>query len=254
MMTRTILCSVLTLLTTATTASAQSEWYGAYAGFNVRGGLGNSQATTSTIYTTDGYFATTSVPAINEAGVQAVKPKGLLAGGQAGYNYQTGALVVGFEADFGIAPITSSSSASVTEDYPCCAGTDFTIEQTVEPSWLMTARPRFGYATESLLLYGTAGLAIAKVDYQAVFTDTYADATESGGVQKNVTGWAAGAGMEGPLSEGWSFKVEYLFTDLGEVSTTSDNFEAFGFPWSNTFTHQTTIRMHLLRFGVNVRF
>ena len=40
MMTRTILCGVLTLLTTATTASAQSEWYGAYAGFNVRGGYG----------------------------------------------------------------------------------------------------------------------------------------------------------------------------------------------------------------------
>jgi outer membrane immunogenic protein len=249
-----MLCGVLTLLITATNASAQSEWYGAYAGFNVRGGLGNSQATTSTIYTTDGYFATTSVPAINEAGVQVVKPKGLLAGGQAGYNVQRDALVFGIEADFGFKGVTSSSSASVTEEYPCCAGTDFTIEQIVEPSWLMTARPRIGYATESLLLYGTAGLAIAKVDYRAIFTDTYADATESGSVKKNVTGWAAGAGIEGPLSDVWSFKVEYLFTDLGEVSTTSDNFEAFGFPWSNTFTHQTTIKMHLLRFGLNVKF
>ena len=254
MMTRTVVCGVLTLLITATDASAQAEWYGFYVGANVRGGLGNSQATTSTIYTTDGYFATSSVPAINEAGVQVVKPKGVLAGGQAGYNFQRDALVVGIEADFGLERLTRSSSASITEEYPCCAGTDFTIEQTIEPSWLMTARPRIGYATESLLLYGTAGLAIAKIDYRAVFTDTYADATESGVVNKNVTGFAAGAGIEGPLSEGWSFKIEYLFTDLGEVSTTSDNFEAFGFPWSNTFTHTTTIKWHLLRFGVNVRF
>ena len=46
------------------------------------------------------------------------------------------------------------------------------------------------------LLFGTGGVAVTNINYQAVFTDDYAPAMENGGVIAKKTGWSAGAGVE----------------------------------------------------------
>jgi opacity protein-like surface antigen len=66
------------------------------------------------------------------------------------------------------------------------------------------------------------------------------------------TGWTAGAGIEGaiPSTRDWTWKIEYLYVDLGTVSGNgSDTFDFVGpFTWSTKFTD------NIVRGGINYRF
>src|SRR5437870_13556070 len=113
------------------------------------------------------------------------------------------------------------SSQSTTAVYPCCSPTAFTVTQSIKTNWLLTARPRVGYATGHALLYATGGVAVTKLNYQEVFTDTFATARETGGSNKSKTGWVGGAGIEYQLTNNkhWSVKGEYLYADFGRTTT-----------------------------------
>jgi outer membrane immunogenic protein len=244
------------LFVLAPASSAQDkDWKGFYIGGNVGGAFGSSDATTTVSDPTPVYFATTSLPAIATAGTQTLKPRGFSGGGGVGYNFQSGHLVVGAEFDFG--GMNLNNTMSTTAVYPCCAPDSFTVTQTMKTSWLMTVRPRFGYAAGGLLIYGTAGLAVTNLDYQATFTDTYATAAENGGVTKKQTGFAAGVGLEHKIGSKLSFKGEYLYARFGSVSTTSTNLSAYTplvqLPGA-VFTHSANLNANIVRAGINYRF
>ena len=246
-------CTVVFVLFVGVTAHA-ADFKGVYAGFNLGGNSGHSDATTTTIFSPTGYFAASSVPAIAGVGAQSFGSTGITGGGQAGYNVQHHRLVIGGELDFGA--MNLSQSATGTATYPCCAPTAFTVTQTVKTSWLFTARPRVGFTGGPLLVYGTGGLAMTGLNYQALFTDTFASAHENGGTDNVRTGWAAGGGAEVKVGHRWSVKGEYLRTDFGDVSKTSTNLTvapATAVP-SNVFTHKANLTGNVYRFGVNFHF
>ena len=236
-------------------APTTSNWTGFYVGGYVGAGWNRATADTTTVYSPTGYFATTSVPAINTTGHRQIKPKSFTGGGTVGYNYQTGNWVIGAEADFGAS--TGSQTVSGTTIYPCCSPTAFTISQSLKTRWLFTARPRFGYAYGKALFYVTGGLSLTDLNYQAIFTDTFATAKENGGVKKTKAGWNGGGGVEYDLGNKWSLKGEYLYSSFGRVTATSTNLTAFSpsqsFP-TNVFTHSIYLKENALRFGVNYRF
>src|SRR5207237_644341 len=95
-----ITCVIFLALAAVSTAHA-ADFKGFYIGGNVGGANGNSDAKTTTIFSPTGYFATTSVPAIATSGAQNLSSSAFSGGGQAGYNFQHGAFVLGFETDFG---------------------------------------------------------------------------------------------------------------------------------------------------------
>jgi outer membrane immunogenic protein len=245
------------VLALAMGVSAQTDWRGFYAGGNAGDTLGRSTADTTTVFSPTGYFASSSVPAIAAAGRQQFRPNGFTGGGQVGFNGQTGSWVYGVEGDFGAMLLRQTQSTTAT--YPCCSPTAFTVTQSIKTNWLLTARPRFGYTTGHALLYATGGVAVTKLNYQEVFTDTFATAHENGGVNQTKTGWTAGAGVEYqlPSNKHWSVKGEYLYADFGRVTTTSTNLTAFtppiAFP-TNVFTHSDKLHAHILRGGINYRW
>ena len=50
-------------------------------------------------------------------------------------------------------------------------------------------------------------------------------------------------------------KAEFLYVDLGRVSTTSNNLVAFGFAFpTSVFTHSFDIKSNIVRVGVNYKF
>jgi outer membrane immunogenic protein len=218
-------------------------------------GRGEANANTSTVFSSTGYFATSSVPAIAAAGVQTIKPNEWLYGFDFGYNAQTGHLVFGGEYDF--QSLKLSDSASTTATYPCCAPTDFTVTQSIDTTYLMTFRGRVGVTAGPVLIFGTVGLAMTDLNYQAVFTDTFASAQEDGGVDARQQALVWGAGVEVRCGRHVSIKGEYLRADFGDVSTTSTNFQAFtppiAFP-TNVFTHSSSFLLNVYRGGVNFRF
>jgi outer membrane immunogenic protein len=143
------------------------------------------------------------------------RPSGFAGGIEGGYNWQTGQLVLGGEADF------SLSGANDT----------FAPWKFSNP-WFGTLRGRAGFAVNNFLIYGTAGVAFGELDAQTV-----------GLVSESHTnvGWTAGVGVEAGLAANLSAKVEYLFVDLA-----SNTFTVTGA--SNGLTAS------VFRMGVNYHF
>jgi outer membrane immunogenic protein len=231
------------------------NWTGFYVGLNAGGAWNNSNATTTTVFSPAGYFATTSVPAIGIAGNQNINRSGFTGGLTAGYNWQASNFLVGIESDFNYFGVKGSTSA--TAPYPCCVGTGFTVNSSVSSDWLFTLRGRAGVlVTPALLLYGTGGLAVANVKANYVFTDTFDGARESASIDSTRYGWTAGVGGEYALMNGWSVKAEYLYVDLGRTSVTSTNLNTVtlgAFP-ASTFTHTIDLRSNIGRVGLNYKF
>lgn len=248
-------CVVVFALLAAAPAKA-GDFKGAYVGLTIGGVSNTANASTTTVFSPTGYFAPSSIPAIATAGAQKLSPSGFTFGGQAGFNLQHHALVLGVEADLG--SMNLSASKTTTATYPCCPppNNTFTITQFVGTGYLFTLRPRVGFTAGPVLIYGTGGLALTNVDYSALFTDTFATAHESADKMSTQAGWAAGAGVEFKVKKHLSLKGEYLHTDFGSQSNTATDLRApASTAWpTNVFTHTASLTGNVYRFGFNYRF
>lgn len=232
------------------------NWTGFYVGGNVGGQWGSADPTTSTVFSPAGYFASSSVPAVNTVGAQSVNSSSVTGGFTAGYNWQVNHAVLGLEGDINYFGFKGSATGSGI--YPCCAPSAFTVSASVSADWLATIRGRIGFlAAPNWLIYATGGAAISEVKGNFVFTDNFfAGASESGAVRDTRVGWTAGLGGEYAVGNGWSLKAEYLYVDLGRISTTSTNLTSatFGpFPTSVN-THSVDLKSNIVRVGVNYKF
>jgi outer membrane immunogenic protein len=174
-----------------------SSWTGLYLGANAGYSWGQSKF--------DGTFAG------GRAASDSEKINGAIGGVQSGYNHQFGAWVFGWEADF---QASGEKGGSTFPGAIAVITTDHKLE------WFGTARSRLGFlATQSILLYGTAGVAYGQVKDSA--TVTLVGIGSGTGTFKDVkAGWTAGGGVEGLLGNGWSAKLEYLYMDLGKTEQT----------------------------------
>jgi outer membrane immunogenic protein len=234
-------------------AAGSPHWAGVYFGGLAGGASGRADAATTTVR--DGYFADSSVPAIAVSGMHSLRPHKPAFGGEAGFNTQIAIAIVGVEGDFNVQKLNASQFT--TAEYPCCAPETFTITQSVKTSWMFSMRGRAGVAIGSAWVFGTAGLAMTDFDYEARFSDTYANTHESGGIADTQTALVVGGGVEVKGGAHWSIKGEYLHADFGTFSTTSANLTAYtppiAFPRS-VFTHTTSFRLDVVRVGLNVGF
>ncbi|MCX7313401.1 MAG: porin family protein [Alphaproteobacteria bacterium] len=145
-----------------------------------------------------------------------VKPSGVAGGVQAGYNVQHSQFVFGGETDM-----------QLTD-----ADDRFAPWKFSNP-WFGTLRARAGFAMNSVMFYGTVGLAYGSMQLR----NTLSNVTES---HTNV-GWAGGLGAEMALTGNWTARAEYLYVDLGSSSFVLDG-----------TSHG--IQSNILRVGVNYRF
>lgn len=166
-------------------------------------------------------------PADLDTGGKTINGNGALAGGQIGYNYQTGNLVWGIEGDGSWSNI-QGGSGKLTPDpvnFPANGEPYWTFH--VKNDWLATARGRLGYAAGPFLFYGTGGAAFGG------FTETHnvlsspttpyppVPAPRTGGRSDTRAGWVAGAGIEWAFALGWSAKAEYQYLNFSGVGGVS---------------------------------
>ncbi len=231
------------------------NWTGFYIGANAGGASGTSDAKTTTVFSPVGYFAASSVTSINANGSPTLHPGGFAGGIQAGYNWQTGNIVLGGELDFN--SFHTSATKTDTVVYPCCAPTSYHLRTKVHTDWLFTARPRIGYAANNWLFYVTGGLALTRLTADFRFTDTFTappGALESASATSTNAGWTVGGGVEVGLWTNWSVKAEYLYTDFGKVSTGGVLTNPPGFATTNPFSHSADLKTSIGRAGINYRF
>jgi outer membrane immunogenic protein len=115
----------------------------------------------------------------------------------------------------------------------------------VREHWIATLRGRLGYkfgAQDQFMLYVTGGGAAARVELETCLPGVFCTSTSN-----TMNGWTVGAGGEWaifpstPVPHGWlSFKVEYLYVDLGRGGAIAGSDAKF----------QTNI----VRAGLNYRF
>jgi outer membrane immunogenic protein len=232
-------------LTPAFSAQAQdASWTGFYAGLNAGGTWGTGDTNVACLDTlpppscgaaiASGAFVTKMSPNLD----------GFIGGGQAGYNYQTGNLLLGVEAD-----ISWTSADGSTSQTTSTAGINFVTTVKQNLNWLGTARGRVGYATYDWLFYATGGLAFGDVSHSySNIASTGNNAIVSGAQVQ--TGWVVGGGGEYSLGH-WSVTGEYLYYDLGSESLNAIGQTSGGVLTGNTFQPDFDTNGHIVRAGVN---
>jgi outer membrane immunogenic protein len=204
---------------------------------------------------------------------ESLRPKGVIGGGQFGYNYQVNPTwVVGLEADLQASDehARSSQSASTSGVFtgPGITGlTSSNVATTFEGriSWLATVRARAGVLiTPTTLLFGTGGIAFGGLNVSGsgaanisltaciVGIGCIPTGNASGAFafsqSTTKTGWTLGGGVEGALAGNWTWKAEYLYLYLGsESGSVADNFGGIA-NWSAKFTD------NIVRVGLNYKF
>jgi outer membrane immunogenic protein len=158
------------------------NWSGFYIGIQGGGGFGELEHTLVTTGTT--FRRDTS---------------GGLLGGTVGFNWQSGAWVFGFEADYAWADIGRRADC-IAIGIVCRAGLDS----------FGTARLRVGGAWDRVMIYGTGGLAFGEETLRV--SDTLTGL--SVGRSDFALGWTAGGGIEWAFAPGWSLKAEALYFDI----------------------------------------
>jgi outer membrane immunogenic protein len=255
-------------------------WCGFYVGGNV--GYAQSESTSVNSSAMAGPFGSApappgfdqDIPATAAAGLTTGIPvgsqKGIIGGGQFGYNFQSGRFVAGFEADIqGLSGrATGTSVTAVTVD---TIPVNATLTATNSVNWLGTVRGRIGIAaTPNFLIYGTGGLAYGGVNSSTGINQAFSGpingvgtSLASGNFSETRVGWTAGAGGEWMFTSNWSAKIEYLHYDLGSANygTPVNNFATAGvFAPLGTFFYtlgqnsSTNFRGDIVRVGINYKF
>jgi outer membrane immunogenic protein len=173
---------------------------------------------------------------------------GFLGGGQIGYNFSIGNIVLGFEADMAYTSIDTTSSFDQVFPFGCCTIVRGSFMHQ-ELSSLSTVRGRVGYAFDNILLYATGGLALGQVEYVFELNWPDIDGFARGESSKLAVGYTGGAGIEIALGK-WSLKTEYLFYDLGNESLAAP-FLINGAAEPFTFRPEFTTLGHIFRVGTN---
>ncbi|MFM5917570.1 MAG: outer membrane protein [Novosphingobium sp.] len=251
-----IAIATVPFLATAARAQDSDDLSGFYAGVSAGYGWSKDDVKTTTTYDPAGYFASTSVDAVNASGAQQVKPRGFSAGAQIGYDINSGKFLLGAVAD--ISSLGNARTSTVTAGYPGFAPATYTITQSVDPKWMATARAKIGIGFgQGSNVYATGGWAGEKARYDAQFTDTFGNANEVATSSKFRSGWVVGGGASIRMGRNWSLNPEYLHAEFGTETipggTLTANTPAVSFP-QNDFTHTMKLRTDLARVAINYHF
>jgi outer membrane immunogenic protein len=225
------------------------SWSGCYGGLNVGGGWTRPNGVLDS-------YSPGLAPLVNLAKTVPtnfnLEGTGLSVGGQIGCNWQTGPVVFGLETDIQGNPnpgIRATRTIDLVGPGPFAPSTSNAEDKL---GWFGTFRARLGVTlTDSILLYGTGGLAYGGVRDSAsvVFSPSTAGAF-LGSTEELKAGWTAGAGIEFSLLAGWSVKLEYLYLDFGTTAVRLSDPQFPGEFLRYTFRHQENIA----RLGLNWRF
>lgn len=173
---------------------------------------------------------------------------GIIGGAQIGYNWQLDRFVFGIEADLQAADLDATGTQSFNL-FPI--GLDTQVSTSLD--WFATTRLRAGFVpSERLLVYGTGGFAFGRTTSTASYTvrpfvgPSFGDSVSESTTR---TGWTAGGGAEYAFTDNWTFKTEYLYTDLG-----GQDFANFSEPNVFDAALSSDVKFHTVRVGVNYKF
>jgi outer membrane immunogenic protein len=202
---------------------APAMWTGFYIGAHVGGGWGTKEWS-------EPFFS--GKPSVN---LPSFNVNGPLAGGQIGYNWQSGWVVFGVEADASWADIkgkTGIGSANLSSKVDS----------------LGTIVGRIGGTVDHALLYVLGGAAWVH-DKHTIAATSFLDCDSVCSVSSSKFrwGWTLGGGVEYAFTPQWSGKIQYNYMDFGtKRATFCVDGDCEGL--------DITQRMHTVKVGLNYHF
>ncbi len=131
------------------------------------------------------------------------QPSGGVGGAHIGYNYQVAQFVLGLEGD-----VNGTSYSGST--FSALGLANVSTKIPVDGS----ARGRIGYAWDRALFYATGGAAFADIK------DSFAGPGGFASLSRTRVGWTVGGGVEYAITNNWSVRAEYRYTDYGRFLDT----------------------------------
>lgn len=249
-------------------------WTGPYAGVNAGYAMGRLRTKVGWAGRPE---ATAADPAFMAVLGHASRERGGFTGGaQAGYNYQTGVIVLGVEADMNALKMRRDAIAFARYANGETGDTiDAAMRSGQSLHWVATLRPRIGWAVlDRLMVYGTGGLAVARASQRSLgflaITEASVAPAQAGTVAtapaptfgyfgtmgRNGSGyrfgWTLGGGAEYAITDEISMKGEFLHIQLKARNVAAASLdpatEGVAFGARNTSSAQ------VIRAGVNYRF
>jgi outer membrane immunogenic protein len=221
------------------------NWSGFYAGLNAGAAWGRED---ETLVLTGLWPTQPEFTGIQAAGSQGMHPSGFTGGGQLGFNIQSGPAVFGIEADINSLRLRGHR---FIPNVPNASANTYSLAATSETNWMATARGRAGFAIDRLLLFFTGGVAIIDDKFSQRLTQLNFAFSESGSASATKSVAIIGGGLEYALGNGWSFKGEYLYANLGALAFSSAGSAPFG---AFTGDHSNKLKVEIVRAGINYRF
>ena len=232
-------------------------WTGFYVGLNA-GGVWPSGSRSATIFNPNEGFLSADFP-----GGLGSESAGFIGGGQAGYNWQTGAFVLGVETDFDGTTISKEidrvgpAFAGIGVP-PGLVGDDLTVHAKASLDWLGTTRARIGFVAtpdNRLMIYATGGVAYGGGSSNFSVFDATTGSVWSGNPSSSRVGWVIGGGVEYAFTNNWTIKGEYLYADLGSSRfNTLENAAATAFFGNTVISGKIDYNASIFRAGVNYKF
>jgi len=155
-----------------------------------------------------------------------------LAGGlQAGYLWQAGQIVYGLEGDVDY----NGNSRS----FSYVNGNTYSEREKLD--WSFGARGRLGYAFDRFLPFVSGGITFANLNSRLTNVTTGASDSNS----RLRTGYQLGAGLEYAVTNNWTVRGEYIFSDYGRYTVNYGN---------NGVALRHNVTDDALRFSINYKF
>jgi outer membrane immunogenic protein len=149
--------------------------------------------------------------------------EGVIGGAHVGYNYQVNQWVVGIEGSVDGTSLSKTFVPGVdgvfvnNVGFVPGAGTSYTTSSPVQGS----IRGRVGIAWDRALIYATGGAAFGG------FTASYSTPYGYASLSSTRVGWTVGGGIEYAVTNNWSVRAEYRYSDFGSFTNYP---AAFGAP------------------------
>lgn len=207
-------------------APSSYDWSGGYVGVNAGAAFNSSEFKSDYEYTGQDDIGEDSLALIDDLDYSTTANDVVFSGGVlAGYNWQMSSFVFGLEGDFnylGFSGTEKNDVSDVMSQVMEPQSTTASDKINYEANWFGTVRARLGYAMNSVLFYGTGGLAYGEMDVtqKLVAENGFESASWKGSTNGWNLGWTVGGGIE-YAADRWVLGAEYLYVDLGSYDWSS---------------------------------
>jgi len=202
-------------------------------------GMGVPPCAICAIPETPGSPGSPGIPPIFLSDPFSTSPQGVIGGAHIGYNLQINQWVIGLEGTVDGTSIDKTVALGFPVDIA-------SLTDSTRASVQGSIRARAGIAFDRVLLYATGGAAFTGIQ------NTYSLAVLNESISKTRAGWTVGGGIEYAITNNWSVRAEYRYSDFGHYIDYP--FVTVVVPDGDTLTVQHHLTENQVQVGFSYRF